>query len=333
MPGPPSPYYGTDYVVITGNGATFAVGADPILASAGYTYYVQFYKLGFGPTGTFVPVESASPLPVTVATGLTAIVSGFTGPIVVEGYAGGYPIDVSGTVTVNGVTTGPVYVQTPPNCYVEVTGGQRLNKNNDSVSVWGPAGITWIYSNLKDSNGYELGVTANPLKVSIIGATINATVAATVGVTNSVGGIGLQIQGSTGGILVGVTVGNTLTINDTAILSSLSGISAALNTLNSQILSIAGSVPSSFTSNKVSISPSSATQVEGTTGFTCAYGINLKASATNTNLIYFGNTSAVSSTSGYGLDPGEEVFVKVINANKLYVISGSGTQSLFYVAS
>lgn len=329
----PSPYFGNDYVVITGNGATFAVGADPILASGGYTYYVQFYKLGFGPTGAFTPVDSATPFPVTVTTGLTAIVSGFTGPIVVEGYAGGYPIDVSGTVTVNGVTSGPVYVQTPPNCYVEVTGGQRLNKNTDSISVWGPSGITWLYANLKDSNGAELGITANPLKVSIIGATINATVSATVGVTNSVGGVGLQIQGSTGGILVGVTVGNTLTINDSAIISSISGVCAELNSLNSQILSIAGSVPSTFTSNKISISPSSSTQIEGITGFTCAYGINLKASATNTNLIYFGNTSAVSSSTGYGLDPGEEVFVKILNANKLYVISGSGTQSMFYVAS
>jgi len=333
MPGPPSPYFGDDYVVITGNGATFAVGADPILSGGGYTYYVQFYKLGYGPAGSFTEVDTSTPFPVTVATGLTAIVSGFTGPIVIEGYASGYPVAVSGTVTVNGVTSAPVYVQTPPNCYVEVTGGQRLSKASDSVSVYGPAGITWIYSNLKDSNGYEIGITSNPLKVSIIGATISASIAATVGVTNDTAGVGLMVQGMTGGVPVSATVGNTLTINDTAILSSISGVCAELNSLNSQILSIAGSVPSSFTSNRISISPSSSTQVEGITGFTCAYGINLKASATNTNLIYFGNTSAISSTTGYGLDPGEEVFVKVINANKIYVISGSGTQSLFYVAS
>jgi hypothetical protein len=69
------------------------------------------------------------------------------------------------------------------------------------------------------------------------------------------------------------------------------------------------------------------------TGFTCSYGINLKAAATNTNLVYFAGNTAVSATTSYGLDPGEEIFVKVNNTNKIFTVTGSGTQALFYNAS
>lgn len=328
----PSPYYGDNYVVITGNGATFAVGADPILDPAGYTYYVQYYKPVFGVSGAYTPVDSSNPLPVTVSTGLTATISGFTGTIQIEGVASGYPVDVSGSVVVSGITSAPVYVQTAANCQVEVTGGRYLEKLTDSVSVFGPAGNTWIYTNLVSSSGSAIGTTANPMYVAITGATIQATVSATVGVTNSPSGVGLMIQGMTGGINVATTVGNTVGINDTAILASLSGISSALGTLNSQILSIAGSVPSSFKTGNVTAS-SSAVTIDSS-GFTCTNGINLKSAATNTTLVYVGNTGSISSgsTGTYALDPGEEFFLKINNTSKVYVVSTVNT-TVYYSAS
>jgi hypothetical protein len=69
------------------------------------------------------------------------------------------------------------------------------------------------------------------------------------------------------------------------------------------------------------------------TGFTCSYGISLKAAATNTNLVYFAGNTGVSASTSYGLDPGEEIFVKVNNTNKIWTVTGSGTQALFYNAS
>ena len=329
MPGP-SPYFGDTYVVIETSGVTFAVSADPIVVS-GVTNYTQIYKMGFGPTGSLTVVDTGTPLPVTVSGGMTATISGFCGTIQIEGVGSGTPVVVSGTVSVMGITASPVYVQTTTGCQVEVTGGRYLNKLNDSVSVFGPSGNTWIYSNLVNTSGTAIGTTSNPMQVSFSGVTITANIASTIGVTNDSAGNGLRIQGMTGGRSVDVTVGNTVGINDTAILAGMTNVYGQLVTLNSQILSIAGSVPSTIKSSRTS--PTAAVSQMDATGFTCSYGINLKAAATNTNLVYFGNTSGISSTNSYGLDPGEEIFVKVNNTNVIYTVTGSGTQALFFVAS
>lgn len=329
MPGP-SPYFGDTYVVIETSGVTFAVSADPVIVS-GVTNYTQIYKMGFGPTGSLTVVDTGTPLPVTVSGGMTATISGFCGTIQIEGVGSGTPVVVSGTVSVMGITASPVYVQTATGCQVEVTGGRYLNKLNDSVSVFGPSGNTWIYSNLVNTSGVAIGTTSNPMQVSFSGVTITANIASVIGVTNDVAGNGLRIQGMTGGRSVDVTVGNTVGINDTAILTGMTNVYGQLVNLNSQILSIAGSVPSTIKSSRTS--PTASVAQMDVTGFTCSYGINLKAAATNTNLVYFGNTSGISSINSYGLDPGEEIFVKVNNTNKIWTITGSGTQALFFVAS
>ena len=327
---PISPYFGDTYVVIETSGVTFAVSADPVVIS-GVTNYTQIYKMAYGPTGSLTVVDTGTPLPVTVAGGMTATISGFCGTIQIEGVGSGTPVPVSGTVSVMGLTASPVYVQTTTGCRVEVTGGRYLNKLTDNVSVFGPSGNTWIYSNLVNASGVAIGTTANPMQVSFSGVTITANIASTIGVTNDSAGNGLRIQGMSGGLSIAVTVGNTVGINDTAILTGMTNVYGQLLTLNAQILSIAGSVPSSIKSNRIS-SSASATQMDAT-GFTCSYGINLKAAATNTNLVYFAGNTGVSSTSSYGLDPGEEIFVKVNNTNIIWTVTGSGNQTLFYNAS
>jgi len=325
-----SPYFGSTYVVIETSGVTFAVSADPVLVS-GMTNYTQIYKMAYGPTGSLTVVDTATPLPVTVAGGMTATISGFCGTINIQGVGSGTPVPVSGTVNVMGLTASPVYVQTTTGCRVEVTGGRYLNKLTDNVSVFGPSGNTWIYSNIVNASGVAIGTTSNPMQVSFSGVTITANIASTIGVTNDSPGNGLRIQGMTGGRSVDVTVGNTVGINDTAILAGMTNVYGQLLALNAQILNIAGSVPSSIKSGRTS-STASATQMD-ITGFTCSYGINLKAAATNTNLVYFAGNTAVSSSASYGLDPGEEIFVKVNNTNKIWTVTGSGNQTLFYNAS
>ena len=327
---PINPYFGDTYVVIETSGATFAVSADPVLVG-GITNYTQIYKMAYGPTGSLTVVDTATPLPVTVSGGMTATISGFCGTINIQGIGSGTPVPVSGTVSVMGLTASPVYVQTTTGCRVEVTGGRYLNKLTDTVSIFGPSGNTWIYSNMVNASGVAIGTTANPMQVSFSGVTITANIASTIGVTNDSAGNGLRIQGMTGGRSVDVTVGNTVGINDTAILSGMTNVYAQLVTLNAQILSIAGSVPSSIKSSRTA--PTAVVSQMDPTGFTCSYGINLKAAATNTNLVYFAGNTGVSSSTSYGLDPGEEIFVKVNNTNNIWTVTGSGTQALFYNAS
>jgi hypothetical protein len=325
-----SPYFGSNYLGLN-TGATAFIGADPIQDPAGYTYYVQYYKTVFGASGSFNAVSSSNPFPVTVTNGLTATIAGITGTVTIQGTPSGTAVPVSGSVIVTGLTASPVPVYTPPGCRVEVTGGRYLNKLTDNVSVFGPSGNTWIYSNIVNASGVAIGTTANPMQVSFSGVTITANIASTIGVTNDSAGNGLRIQGMTGGLSVAVTVGNTVGINDTAILSGITNVYGQLITLNAQILSIAGSVPSSIKSSRTA--PTAVVSQMDPTGFTCSYGINLKAAATNTNLVYFAGNTGVSSATSYGLDPGEEIFVKVNNTNNIWTVTGSGTQALFYNAS
>jgi hypothetical protein len=327
----PSPYYGSNYIVLN-TGATAAIAADGVYDNTnGITTYVQYYKAAFGISGAYTPVTSSSPMPVTIATGLTATISGFTGTITVQGTPSGTALPVSGTVSVTGITSAPVPVYTPTGCRVEITGGQRLSKTNDSVSVFGPSGNTWIYANLVNSSGSAIGTTSNPMQVSFSGVTITANVAATVGVTNDAAGSALRIQGLSGGTSVPVTVGNTVGINDTAILASLAGICSSLGTLNSNISAIAGVVPTGITGGRITATTSSAQLDTG--GYTCSAGVHIKASSANTDIVYLNNTNLSVSGIGYELDPGESLFINVNNTNKVYTKAKSGSQIVSFLAS
>jgi hypothetical protein len=327
-----SPYFGSNYLGLN-TGATAFIGADPIQDPAGYTYYVQYYKTVFGASGSFNAVSSSNPFPVTVTNGLTATIAGITGTVTIQGTPGGTSVPVSGSVVVTGLTASPVPVYTPPGCRVEVTGGRYLNKLTDNVSVFGPSGNTWIYSNMVNASGVAIGTTANPMQVSFSGITITANIAATVGVTNDSAGNGLRIQGMSGGTNVPVQIQNTVTIDDTDILSGMTAIYTQVVSLNSNLSAIGAARPSSFKTGRASSTFSSVTQVDSG-GFTCQNGINIKALSTNTDFIYIGNTGAFTgSSTGYALDPGDETFLSLVNTNKVWVVAASGTQTITYMAS
>jgi hypothetical protein len=328
-----SPYYGSNYLGLN-TGATAFIGADPIYDAGGsYTYYVQYYKTVFGASGAFNAVSASNPFPVTVTNGLTATIAGITGTVTIQGTPSGTAVPVSGSVVVTGITASPVPVYTPPGCRVEVTGGRYLNKLTDNVSVFGPSGNTWIYSNMVNASGVAIGTTANPMQVSFSGITITANIAATVGVTNDSAGNGLRIQGMSGGTNVPVQIQNTVTIDDTDILSGMTAIYTQVVSLNSNLSAIGAARPSSFKTGRASSTFSSVTQVDSS-GFTCQNGINIKALSTNTDFIYIGNTGAFTgSSTGYALDPGDETFLSLVNTNKVWVVAASGTQTITYMAS
>jgi hypothetical protein len=299
-------------IVIETSGLTAAVATD-VAQFAGITAHFQILKIAHGNSGIANMVSSSSPLPVTIATGMTATIAGFTGTLNVQGI-GGSPVVVSGTVNTTGLSGSPVYVSTQSGYRVEVTGGRPLNKSTDSVSVWGPSGLTYIYTHLVDSTGTGIGVSGGALQVAVVGASINATVGAT-----------LSVQGFTGAY--------PLAINDASILTGMTAIYGQIVGLRTDFTSLGVGRPSTFKTGRLSVSSASVGQLDSG-GYTTSAGINIKALSTNTDFVYIGNTSGlIGSSFGYALDPGESVEVNVINTNKLFAISNTGTQVITYLAS
>jgi hypothetical protein len=270
-------------------------------------------KLAYGVTGSATIVSAATPFPVTVAGGMTATISGFTGTIAVQGPGAG-PVVVSGTVSAIGLSGSPIYVSTQSGTRIEVTGGRSLSRNTDSVSVFGPSGLTYVYVNLVDSSGSALGISGDALKVSISGAAINATIGTT-----------LAVQGFSGGY--------PLSINDTNLLGGMTAIYNEVVGLRSDFTSLGVGRPSTFKTGRLSTTSVSVGQLDSA-GYTTTSEINIKALSTNTDFVYIGNTAGlIGSSFGYALDPGESVSLNVINTNKIYAISNTGTQVITYLAS
>ena len=320
-----------DNIIIETSGLTAAVATD-VVQFAGACAHFQLFKLAYGICGTANIVTSSDPLPVSLTNGLTATV---TGPITIQGLTGGAPVNVSGTVISTGITGSPVYVRTFSGYQVEVTGG-RLYTTNDSISVYGPSGATFLPVRLVGSTGWGIGTEGDALKVVVTGATFEATI-----------GTSISVFGVSGATAVAVTVGNTLGINDTNITngltaiyvninnvrSDLAGISSALGTLNTNLGTLGISMSGTFKTGRITVGSASVIQMDAS-GFSCEYGINVKSLNTNTNVIYLGNTSGLVGTSfGYPLFEGEDTFLKLDNTDKIYLISGSGNQIISFTAS
>jgi hypothetical protein len=314
-----------DNVIIETGGLTFYVATDSVVFG-GVTAQFQLFKLAYGPTGSAQIIDSTNGLPVNViAGGITANLVGFCGAI--EGIVGGNPVTVDGTVYVTGISSAPAYVRTASGYQVEITGGVPLNRVKDSVSVFGPSGSTWVYTNLVNSSGTEIGNSANPVYVQISGATINALINPTVGVTNSALSP-LFISGVSGATAVSVNVGNTVGVNDTAILSGMTALYGQLVSLN---LGLATAMPSGFKTGRTSSTYPAVQQLDS--GYTCGKGVSVKALSTNTDFIYLGNSGSFSGSVGHALDPGDSVFLSIDNLSKIYVLSASSTQTVTYIAS
>lgn len=315
-------------VQIESGGITFNVATDTV-NFYGATSHFQYVKVAFGPTGSASIVSGTNGLPVNViAGGITASLIGFCGAV--QGIPGGTPVAVSGTVFASGISSAPVFVRTSTGTQVEVTGGRQLNRISDNISVFGPGGVSWINSTLVSTTGISLGTITNPIYTSIVGATINATINPTVDITNDES-TAIYVRGYTNAPLIPVTVGNTaLGINDVNILLGITALYSKLNDVYTALGSFGVIRPSGVTGGLLTNVTTASIQL--VSGFTCTSGINLKASSSNTDLIYIGN-SGISTNLGFMLDPGEQLFFNIDNANKIYVKSKSGTQVLSYIAS
>ena len=105
----------TDSIPIQTSGITANIATDYI-GTGGITGHYQLIKLAYGVADSATIVSSSNPFPVTIAAGMTATISGFTGTIQVQGVGGGTPVPVSGTVVVTGIVVPAVQanVGVPP---------------------------------------------------------------------------------------------------------------------------------------------------------------------------------------------------------------------------
>lgn len=306
-----------DNIVIETSGLTAAVATD-VVQFSGTTAHFQIFKLAYGICGTANVVTNSDPLPVSFSGGLTATVANL---MTTQGTAGGYPLPVSGTIIATGITSSPVFVRTFTGSQVEVTGG-RLYTTADSISVYGPSGATFLPVRLVGATGWGIGTNGDAIKVSITGATFQATIGTSMG-----------IFGVSGATAISVTVGNTANINDSAILSGMTNIYGQVVGMRTDLQALGVGRPTSFKTGRLSATSVSVGQMDSA-GFTCLSGINIRALSTNTDFIYIGNTSGlIGSSFGYALDPGENVFLDIQNTNRLYAISNTGTQVITYMAS
>jgi hypothetical protein len=67
-----------------------------------------------------------------------------------------------------------------------------------------------------------------------------------------------------------------------------------------------------------------------TTSTPCVKGVLVKALAANTAKVYIGNNS-VTTSNGYELSAGQEVFIQVDDVNKLYAISTTTGQKVCWI--
>ena len=243
----------TSNISITTSDGTAILATDYGTSGTGLTAaHVQLSKLAWGDGSTTYRVSETYPLPTylygtsgSAALGITGHVTGVDGVFPVRnttngflvvggptaGFTFGYnPVQVTGYMQgiTNGVLVGVTgYTRIVNNLHVQgitngveigITGGRRLNKDTDSVTVYGNVGLSgglalvaatnsvavWgsdlggkVLSRIYASDGTTLGYSGDALNVNIVGAGITATVSINpvIGVTNG-NGLPLKICGS-----------------------------------------------------------------------------------------------------------------------------------------
>lgn len=309
-----------------------------------------------GITGTIQGIANGTPV------GVTGNVS-ILGSAVVIGTTNGYPITVTGGRRLNSSTDS---VQISGN--VGISGGLQLLAGIDSVSVYGPAGSTWIETNL-NVGGVALGRSGDALKVAVTntGFTFSVSLSSTIGVTNDTSTSGLRVEGVCGGtpltirgslsggaVEIGaytpvpVGVSGTIQIDDTDLITEISSLKTNIGTVATNagyaldILNLINSAGSGAKVNITSItrpnrlahgqrSLTTSPTVLGSESLRT--GVTLKSPSTNSVDIYIGNSLAVSAITGYILSPGESIYLEISTLGSLFARTANSTATLVYIGS
>jgi len=336
-------------------GLTASIATDFVIDVYGTTSHVQLTKLVFGATSDATRVTSTTPLPVYFST--TGVTLNTNAKISGGGTAGSVQVVNYSTTSlkVNGsglndavITQDQAGNTLLTNIYTDTQAfSTNLTSGNykiKSIGV-GPDGATsGSYVRLFDPNtdlsaGVTNGGGSNALMVQVLGApiTLTANVNPSVGIFNSATGP-IFIQGSTGSpvSITGVTVESLLTtINNSGISGStftsrIPAIETLLTAGTAKVTIETQTLPSTLLSGLFAATTTATGMYPS--GFTCTRGVNLKNDYTSTFQVFIGFTSTVSTTTGYPIDPGEDLFLEVSNLNKIFARSASGGQTLYYLA-
>jgi len=73
-----------------------------------------------------------------------------------------------------------------------------------------------------------------------------------------------------------------------------------------------------------------------TSSVKCERGVTVKASASNSGIVYVGNSDVTkgttNSTDGYELSAGNSIFIEVNNVNKVYIIGTDVNHRVSWIA-
>jgi len=251
---------------------------------------------------------------------------------------------------------------------VGISGGFQLLAGSDSVSVYGPAGSTYVETNL-NVGGSALGRSGDALKVAVTntGFTFTVSLSSTIGVTNDTSTSALKIQGISGGravtiqgslaggaveigayTAVPVGVSGTVAIDDADLITEIDSLKTNIDTVATNAgyaLDILNLVNSTGSGAKVNVATTTRPGkfIHGQKSVTITpsilatdqlkVGVTLKSPSTNSVDIYIGNSLAVSPTTGYILSPGEIIFLEIATLGTVYMRAASGTATLAYIGS
>ena len=358
---------GTTPVGVTGhiqgiyNGIPIAVTGDVKISGS-----MASHRGAAGVTSDWLVVGGSSASGYTAVGGFGEVYPGYGYPVPIATTGGRRLSSAVDSVTITGT--------------INATGGRQLKPATDAVVVYSTDQTKYIPMYLAEPGGATAGFSGDALKVAITnaaGITFSVNLRDNTTVNNHDQAQPLRVQGATGSspadpvIVAGqnsgalevvstnglsTTVTNTVSINDTDIVSSLESTSKPLisnlstiktntNTLTgirsdltsgnvkAQISEIAR--PTSIRSGSKSVS-SNASSVHN--NLQLSSGITIKNSPSSSQNILVGNQSLVNSPSnGYLLEPGESIYLEISNLNKIFArtedAGGGGNAVLQYIGS
>lgn len=346
---------------IKGTGTFFVgqTGAGSFLKIAGTT----FSTIPVGVSGAIQGMTNG------VLVGITGTITVRNTQYGIFGISGATAVGITGGRRLNS-TTDSVTVHGN----VGISGSINLTESTDSIRVYGHNGDTKVPSKIYASDGTTLGYSGDSLKVAVTNAgfTFSVNIGATVGVANYDSN-GLMIKGtgitSDAPVLVkGIGSGGAITVTATSSLpvsiqggttfdtssillslgttgsiytvlnniktntNTVSSINEKLNNGTIQVKIIDNTKPSTVTSG-IKTATTTASQI-ATTSPRLTSGIHIKASLSNTGVVYVGGNNLLTrSNEGYPLERGESMFLEVGSLTSVYVRSTDGRQDINYIAS
>lgn len=136
-------------------------------------------------------------------------------------------------------------------------------------------------------------------------------------------------------VVVSDTTGNIANINTTGdsgnsltIFESSRGQKVASNSIPVVICN-EQAVQSSFITDQQNVGLT-VTQLSSNT---LKNSICIKASNSNTGIIYIGNSNLLTTSNGFALEAGECITLPITNSNLIYLVSDSASQNISYIAS